>query len=229
MTMNFAPPDPAAPALHFYLLPTVAWIPEADLERLAIVSSLCLAECARDYGLAMPSVALVRSANEIPSDGCPVTIQATIDQPEDLAYHALNLQGRPYAIVLAPSGTLLDDVGERVTHELKEGLVDPFVDRFVKLASGNYVMREVCDPCQRRRVYYSVSGVQVATAAHVLPSWFDFDPEIEPGGYAMVVTPEGKTIIEGEGPVAEKRHPAMRHGKQLVAAHNLAMRLRLAA
>lgn len=234
-------------ALAFVLVNRSNWITDADLRRLEMALALNAAECATAWGKPVPSIAIAGSA-KVPdvANIVPVVLSPTIDQPMDLAYHSTD-GIQPNAIVLADQTQMsLHDVFTATSHEVCETIVDPFCDQFSPLGNGDEIDLEVCDPVEGDDVMYDIGeGDLVAMSDWATPSWFNaatFEGTkldraglctlpliVRPGGYAVVVTANGKVKQIGAGPAAYKRHPAFRHGRRLAAAHARAMRKRIAA
>lgn len=129
-----------------------------------------------------------------PAGAWPFSLQDTIDQPGDLAYH-VDTNGRVSAIIDAQacrdSGS---DWRTALGHEVLEALVDPLCVRMGDGAFATY-MAEVCDPVEEDD--YSIDGTPVTN--FVLPPYLGWGgsgydkmgllsgpaPDLRPGGYIM--------------------------------------------
>lgn len=229
--------------LDFWLLPQVTWISDNEIRRLQAALALTGAACATDWGQPIPSVSIASRASDIPDSGTAMVLSPTIDAPGDLAYHTL-LDGKPYCLVLAAEvANSLGGVQTAASHELKETVVDPLINLYVTLQSGNQIPVECCDPTEGDTIPVDLgAGDLVLMSNHVKRAWFtgtsgdgqSYDAKgvcpaprvIRPNGYSMLIAPNGAVSQLGVGPAAYKMHPAFRFGRRLASIHALGMRLR---
>jgi hypothetical protein len=161
----------------------------------------------------------VRAATS-PADIQPGEIVMTFeddypDAPDAVAFHDVQGNDVPYAILALSMCQTLEDASVAVSHELLEIAGDPDCNKWADAGGGQEWAYEVCDPVQEAT--YAIDGVSVSD--FVLPSFFapsalspfsylqsegsGGGPErpfnIEGGGYAIVraVDENGATQVTG--------------------------------
>ena len=142
----------------------------------------------------------------VPEGYVPSTIQDQLDDPQALAYHSVDAQGRPYiligwGIVKANGGQLLtgpDSLSSTIGHEHDEAEIDPYCDDWWDLPDGTgEIPKEVCDSVQGD--VYTLDGVAVPN--FLWPRYFSAEDGqldqlglvtvhggLRPGGYFSVRT-----------------------------------------
>jgi hypothetical protein len=212
-------------------------ITQALLERIA---AACARQMAEDYAPMWQAEAIEVTADPGRAgdpNACVIPIVDQLpagDDPQLLAYHTKNPQGRPSGIIgwgriRANDGTLLEgsvSLSCDISHEILETARNPYVSDWSDMPDGREVAAEIADPVQDRS--YPIDGVSVCD--FVGPRWFDaggpgpYDKlgvisaplEKTLGGYRNVRTggPTGTTASEFGAEVPEwKRgdpHPASR-------------------
>lgn len=108
---------------------------------------------------------------------------------QDAGKHVL-VEGVPAAVVSYPKAKFYSGgnhgVGEAMSHELLEMLVDPTVESYVTNEAGVSYLEEVADPMLGS--YYEISGWRVADFA--LPAWFGIADGLEFPWYTFRFTVE---------------------------------------
>ena len=97
-----------------------------------------------------------------------------LDDPQALAYHSVDAQGRPTLFVgvnatRAEGGDFLAALTEAFTHEVFECARNPFCNRWLETDSGPDVADEACDPVQGS----AWKQGQTAISNFTLPAWGD--------------------------------------------------------
>ena len=115
--------------------------------------------------------------------GAPETADARIlhlvdaipEEPDALAYHTVDDQGRPVLrlgveTIRSQGGALLDEISKAASHEVFETAVNPFVAFFCAVPGERRMLAlEVCDPVQGGSFRHGSSAI----SNFVLPAYFD--------------------------------------------------------
>jgi hypothetical protein len=98
-----------------------------------------------------------------------IEILDTSDVKGALGYHELE-NGEPWMKVFQATCNQYDvSWTSCASHEVLEGLADPYVDRAIQTGRSTFTALEVCDPCEV--IGYAKDGIDVSD--FVTPRWFD--------------------------------------------------------
>jgi len=155
-------------------------VTQAVLERIAGVCTRQLAEDYASMWQAEPIEVTADATRANDPDACVLPVVDELpagDDPEVLAYHTKNPNGRPSGIIgwsriKANGGTLFDgaiSLSVDIAHEIMEMARNPYVSDWCDMPDGREVAREVVDPVQDQT--YKKDGISLPD--FVGPRWFD--------------------------------------------------------
>jgi hypothetical protein len=175
---------------------------------LALIAEVITVQMCRDYAPNCGGPAVVvragKSATDIQVGERVFSIMATLpDAPGDVAYHSVDGNGVPFALLaITTCDTILGagtSVSSAVSHEVLEEEGDPGCNRYADDGLGTEHAIELCDAVETQSYAITSSGGTVAYVSDfLLDAWFIPNA---PGPYSYMALARLQGAVDAPGPM----------------------------